>query len=215
MNQQPSHNSLWFLFARSLSGEITADEQVILKSILDHDVALQQQFDLMKRMWNAAEKNYTDTADEEKDSVSHILELVKTDGDVEEELAAIATKKHKLWIPAALKVAAIVILAVSSWMFSAATIQLKKKIQQKRFQLKTAAEHEPYCPMAPQFGLMQDHTFPLTTILKAKQGKLRLMVKLILMWLRIRSNLLSCTFRAMTYVCWERLFVKSYPEIKP
>lgn len=117
MNQQPSHNSLWFLFARSLSGEITAQEQSILKTILDQDIALQQQFDLMNRMWNAGEKNYVDTDDEEKNSISHILQLVKMDVVQEEELPAIGTEKRKSWLPGILKVAAIVILVVSSWMF--------------------------------------------------------------------------------------------------
>jgi len=96
MQDQPTHNSLWFLMARSLSGEATAEEQEQLMQILAQDFALQQQYDLMKRMWHPGEtKEETNSIEEETRHISRILQLAKTETNPREKIHVKKKKTHK------------------------------------------------------------------------------------------------------------------------
>jgi len=122
MQDQPSHNSLWFLMARSLSGEATAFEEEQLRQILLQDLVLQQQYDLMKRMWHAAENpqqaTNTEEQEEEKQHITRILNLAKTETDPSQELQQPQARSIKKYLYALSAVAAVLILAITAWLFT-------------------------------------------------------------------------------------------------
>lgn len=117
MQDHPSHNNLWFLVARSLSGEATALEEAQLDLILSGDILLQQQYDLMKRMWHAGDKHYANTNEEEKENISRILQLAKTE-TASENVPVIQMKSRKKYFYALTSIAAVFILVMAIWLFN-------------------------------------------------------------------------------------------------
>ncbi len=95
MQQQPSHNSLWFLIARSLSGETTAEEEQILQQLLQHDPSLQQQCDLLKRIWCTGKPPEENINEREKENLCRIIELAAAEKTIENKEHFISPKKNK------------------------------------------------------------------------------------------------------------------------
>lgn len=118
MQDQPSHNDLWFLMARSLSGESTTIEEEQLQLLLAGNMALQQQYDLMKRMWRAANKQYRKDMDEaEKQNISRILQLAKTEVIPTEEIPVIQVSGRRKYFYAISSVAAVLLLIIAGWVY--------------------------------------------------------------------------------------------------
>ncbi|CAN5680364.1 FecR family protein [soil metagenome] len=119
MQDQPSHNDLWFLMARSLSGESTAFEDEQLQYLLANDIALQQQYDLMKRMWYAGNKQDQKGMDEEeKKNISRILQLAKTEVITAEEIPVIQIRSRRKYFYALSGVAAVLFLIIAGWIYN-------------------------------------------------------------------------------------------------
>src|SRR5437867_10118525 len=113
MQEQPSHNSLWFLIDRSLSGEATAEEEQILQQLLQHGAAMEQEYDLLKRMWNAEKHSEENINEQEKENLSRIIELAareKINENIEEHFV-IPSKKNKTFFFATGSAAAVIIIA--------------------------------------------------------------------------------------------------------
>ena len=69
--EYPEH--VWFLVARSLSGEATEQETYELKQLLQSQPHLMQQFELLKSLWKTEENNERNQIDPAK--ISNILQL--------------------------------------------------------------------------------------------------------------------------------------------
>lgn len=98
MLQQPSHNSLWFLIARSLAGEATSEEEETLQHVLQQDASVQQQYDLLKRMWHSQYQSCDIINEYEKENIARILELSaikKATEQIEVSNEKISGKSHK------------------------------------------------------------------------------------------------------------------------
>jgi transmembrane sensor len=119
MHDQTSHNSLWFLMARSLSGEATALEEEQLRQILQQDVSLQQQYDLMKRMWHGVESQQqtTNSNEEEKQNVSRILKLAKTETQPGDEIPVIQIRSKRKYLYAFSGVASVLVVVAAGWLY--------------------------------------------------------------------------------------------------
>lgn len=116
MQERSSNNKIWFLISRSLSGEATPEEEQLLQHLLQENTALQQQYELIKRMWGAGEKQPDGFVDEdEKQNISRILKLARLESEKEDE--AIPLKRNRNYfflIPAA---AALLIIVFGIRMF--------------------------------------------------------------------------------------------------
>src|ERR1041384_2496448 len=86
---QPSHNSLWFLIARSLAGETSHEEEQTLQHILQQDASTQQQYDLLKRMWHIKDDSQDMVDEHEKENISHILQLAEIERTADDEAKSI------------------------------------------------------------------------------------------------------------------------------
>lgn len=119
MQDQPSHNSLWFLMSRSLSGEATPLEEQQLQHILLQDISLQQQYELLRRMWEAGDKQYPETIDEEeKKSISRILQLARTEILPNEESLVTQARPFRKYFYALSAVAAVLLLFFAVWIYN-------------------------------------------------------------------------------------------------
>ena len=129
MQDQTSHNSLWFLMARSISGEATAFEEEQLQQILRQDISLQQQYDLIKRMWHAQDslQQPKNINEEEKQHVSRILKLAKTETFPTEEVPVIQIRSKRKYLYAYVGVAAAIIMIAFGWLYLSSTNQENKK----------------------------------------------------------------------------------------
>jgi len=78
---------------------------------------LQQQYDLMKRMWHAGEnQNAANTDKEETKNISRILQLVKTETQPGDEIPLIQTRSRRRYLYILCGVAAVFILVVLGWL---------------------------------------------------------------------------------------------------
>lgn len=123
MPDQTSHNSIWFLMARSLSGEATALEEEQLRQVLQQDISLQQQYDLMKRMWHGvdSQQQTTNYTEEEKQNVNRILKLAKTETQPGDEIPVIQIRSKRKYLYAFSGVAAVLIAVASGWLYFGAS----------------------------------------------------------------------------------------------
>jgi len=72
---QPA-NKIWYLIARSLSGETSPEEEAFLLDALQQDAALQQQYTILKHSWAAGRQPADDAnGDNEQKKISRILQL--------------------------------------------------------------------------------------------------------------------------------------------
>lgn len=117
MQKQPSHNSLWFLIARSLAGETSTEEEHTLQHILQRDASTQQQYDLLKRMWHVKDNPREIIDEHEKENISHILQLAEIErtADAVTEIKP-RNRTRKLFYRMS-GAAAVIILASVSWIF--------------------------------------------------------------------------------------------------
>ena len=100
--------------AKVLNNEASATERDELFDLLQQDLSLQQQFELLNRIWKEKE---TDLKDEE-DARQHILKIInraETEADTQEISIARRRRRRRLAATAALLLVAIV---TASWMYT-------------------------------------------------------------------------------------------------
>lgn len=118
MLKQSANNKIWFLLARDLSGEATVEEEQSLQQLMLDDTAVQQQYELMKRMWLANDKEADETINEnEKQNISRILKLARLES-LEEEVPAIPPKLNRRFFISLSAVAVLLSITVAVWMFN-------------------------------------------------------------------------------------------------
>jgi len=112
MQENSANNKIWFLMSRSLSGEATIDEEETLQQMLLQDAVMQQQYDLLKRMWHKEEQPVTAVAGKEStEDISHILKKAKT--ETAAQVVNMHSKYRYAWRVAA--AAAVIILCIGGW----------------------------------------------------------------------------------------------------
>ncbi len=96
------------------------EEEQLLQHLLQQNSALQQQYELIKRMWSAGEKQPDGFVDEdEKQNISRILKLARLESEKEYETIPLKrNRKYFFVIPAA---AALLIIVFGVWIFSGKT----------------------------------------------------------------------------------------------
>jgi ferric-dicitrate binding protein FerR (iron transport regulator) len=72
-----SGNSIWQLISRSLSGEISQGEFIVLQEILKKDQLLQQQYDILQQFWHSSNLRAAAKDEEDDKRIAAILEKTK------------------------------------------------------------------------------------------------------------------------------------------
>jgi ferric-dicitrate binding protein FerR (iron transport regulator) len=107
---------VWHLVARVLNGEATADEHQQLIAVLRHDEKLQQQYDLLDRIWKEKETGI-DHQDKEtaQKTISKIINkaAINNNSNVEHLQRRHFLLRHKVWLAAA----SFLIIALAGWLW--------------------------------------------------------------------------------------------------
>jgi transmembrane sensor len=110
-----SHDKIWHLIARALNGEASAREQQELMEMLREDELLQQQYDLLTRIWK--EKEGTIQAEDDdvaKNTISRIISKAGLEGYTEPaHRKSRLNKTRRVWLAAA----SLLILLFAGWLF--------------------------------------------------------------------------------------------------
>ena len=138
MQETPSHNSLWFLMARSLAKEASAEEEQILQDVLQHDIYLQQQYELLRRMWHSGNHFDINDDEQEKENISHILRMAEAkqekltpQNEDEKQSTTDVNNIQRKFLIAISSVAAFIVLSVAVWIFGRHSISSKSTIEAK------------------------------------------------------------------------------------
>lgn len=110
--EMPAH--IWHLIARTLNGEASLREREELSQMLQNDSLLQQQFEILSRIWKDNEdKLLVEDSDAARTAISRII----TRAEVEIPIVEIRSKSRfggkRAWLAAA----SILVLGSISWMF--------------------------------------------------------------------------------------------------
>ena len=129
MQQQFSNNKIWFLMARSLSGEATVEQEQSLQQLMLDDTAVQQQYELMKRMWLTNYGQINDIIDDnEKLNISRIIKLAREES-LAEEARAISIKGKKRYFIGLSAAAVLLFIAAGVWMFTQKKVSISSNVQ--------------------------------------------------------------------------------------
>jgi len=88
-----SHDKIWHLIARALNGEASAPEQEELMELLRHDESLQQQYDLLTRIWKEKEGHVDN---EDNDAARNTISRIINKAELEEQYTVPAISKSRL-----------------------------------------------------------------------------------------------------------------------
>src|SRR5688572_21417998 len=105
--------TIWHLIARVLNGEATTREQHELFDILSQDELLQQQYDLLSRIWQEKEGNLEfEDKDAAQSTIYRIINKAESEGR-HIELSATPTRfnRRRIWMAAA----SILVLVSAGW----------------------------------------------------------------------------------------------------
>ena len=118
MQQQSRNNKIWFLMSRSLSSEATAGEEQELQQLMQGDSAAQQEYELLKRMWVANDKETVEPINEnEKQHIKRILKLARQES-FEEQAPEVAPKANRRFFIGLTAAAVLLFITVGIWMFN-------------------------------------------------------------------------------------------------
>jgi transmembrane sensor len=96
-------STIWHLIARVLNGEATAKEQHELFDILNQDELLQQQYDLLSRIWQEKEGNLEfEDKDAAQSTISRIINKAESEGRrIELPVEKSRFSRRRIWMAAA------------------------------------------------------------------------------------------------------------------
>lgn len=109
---KPEH--IWFLMARNLGGEATAEEQQELMQVLQQHPQWMQQYDMMKTLWKPASARLENAGDEGK--IRQILQLAaaETEKTPVVTMPVRGNRRRKWYVAASL----IAVVGIAAWAIS-------------------------------------------------------------------------------------------------
>ena len=102
---------IWQLIARTLNGEASSEEREELQQALRADESLQQQYDLLSRVWAQKHEDFEDL-ETAHNSVSRIINKAETDEPTVEIISPLRnSRRRRIWLSAA----SIAVLVTAGW----------------------------------------------------------------------------------------------------
>lgn len=139
-----SHDKIWHLIARALNGEASAPEQEELMELLRHDESLQQQYDLLTRIWKEKEGHVDN---EDNDAARNTISRIINKAELEEQYTVPAISKSRLitrriWLAAA----SVAVLFMAGWFLKTKLSSKKEDIKQDTLEARNGSRSRSLLP---------------------------------------------------------------------
>jgi ferric-dicitrate binding protein FerR (iron transport regulator) len=123
---------IWHLIARSLNGEASLREQEELLEILQQDELLQQQYDLLGRIWKEKQESIEEDSDAAQNTISKIITRAELEERHKRHIIGLypgkrRLSKRKVWLAAA---SVIIIISAGTFWISNQSVSEKGKNQE-------------------------------------------------------------------------------------
>jgi transmembrane sensor len=126
--------NIWPLIARVLNKEASAQEQKELIKILQLDESLQQQYDLLTRIWKEKEEHIQQDNETARKTISRIINKAELEKqDIEPIIRkSWLSRTKRVWLAAA----SIVIIFFAGWLFKRSQSSLKEETKQETLEAR-------------------------------------------------------------------------------
>jgi ferric-dicitrate binding protein FerR (iron transport regulator) len=136
--------TIWHLIARVLNGEATTKEQHELFDILRQDESLQQQYDLLSRIWKEKEGNLEfEDKDAAQTTISRIINKAEREG---RHIELPAERNHftrrRIWMAAA----SVLLLVLAGWLWLNKTSSKADEPKQEAIEAKKGSRSRSLLP---------------------------------------------------------------------
>lgn len=127
---------IWLLMARALNHEASSQELDELSDLLRHDPSLQQQYELLTRIWHG-QQHAADPSEDEAETITRIINKA-TPGEVSEDVrSSRMRRRNRRLLVSSVIVILLVTLFISLWPVSrtagmSATIQVPEELVAKK-----------------------------------------------------------------------------------
>jgi transmembrane sensor len=129
-----SSDKIWHLIARVLNGEASPREQEELMQVLSQDESLQQQYDLLTRIWKEKEGHLeNEDNDAARNTISRIINKAELEGrHIEPQVRKSRLNKRRVWLAAV----SVVVILFAGWFLKISQSSLKEEIKQEALEAR-------------------------------------------------------------------------------
>ncbi|MBN9296709.1 MAG: DUF4974 domain-containing protein [Filimonas sp.] len=134
-------NRIWYIMARCLSGEASDAEREELMGYIQNDVGVQQQYEIMSRLWQEDMHQHTDqdedVSEEERQNVTRILQMAQVQQSLEDDDEGEATERTLVRRPSRIKrfiyiTSGIAATILSVWLYNRNTTAVVPQVDNKQ-----------------------------------------------------------------------------------
>jgi ferric-dicitrate binding protein FerR (iron transport regulator) len=140
-----SQDKIWHLIAKALNAEASGPEQEELFEILRQDASLQQQYDLLTRIWKEKDENIqVEVNDAARNTISRIISKAELEGRhiIEPSTRKSRFKRTGIWLAAA----SVVVILIAGWFLKRTQSPLKVGIKQEALEARRGSSSKNLLP---------------------------------------------------------------------
>jgi transmembrane sensor len=139
-----SPDKIWHLIARALNGEASAREQEELMEVLCQDESLQQQYDLLTRIWKEKEGHIeNEDNDAARNTISRIINKAEREGrHIESSIRKSRQNRRRAWLAAA----SVTVILFAGWFLQKSLSSVKKETKQEALEARNGSRSRSLLP---------------------------------------------------------------------
>lgn len=140
-----SPDKIWHLIARALNNEASSREQQELMEVLRQDELLQQQYDLLTRIWKEKETHLEneDNNDAARNTISRIINKAELEGRyIGPPVLKSRLKRRRVW----LAVASAAIILFAGWLLKTSPSPVKEETKQEALEARKGSRSRSLLP---------------------------------------------------------------------
>jgi transmembrane sensor len=139
-----SPDKIWHLIARALNNEASTREREELLEVLRQDELLQQQYDLLTRIWKEKEGHLeNEDNDAARNTISRIINKAELEGrHIEPQVLRSRLNRRRVWLAAA----SVIIILFAGWLLKTSQSSLKEETKQEALEARKGSRSRSLLP---------------------------------------------------------------------
>jgi ferric-dicitrate binding protein FerR (iron transport regulator) len=139
-----SSDKIWHLIARALNGEASPREQEELMQVLSQDESLQQQYDLLTRIWKEKDGHLeNEDNDAARSTISRIINKAELEGMyIGPPVLKSRLNRRRVWLAAA----SVAIILFGGWLWKTSQSSLKEETKQEALEARKGSRSRSLLP---------------------------------------------------------------------